>query len=188
MKEPYEKGVALRSAPSFAVCAVRRTAKRKQGYRRAGYRASKKNNRDADAVDKAEGNIGRSDIASFWPVLRSRRPHARLETLCTRTGRPRRRLKPSFATGPVGKGESRTARVHVFEESDSGICVPMNHSNKDGQLSAEGEEGRPLIKENTHQLNTSSTQSETRVSQGLAGVRQAAKERKKESSLLCSTI
>jgi RNA-directed DNA polymerase len=70
--------------------------------------------------------------------------------------------------------------MHVFEESDSGIFVPMNHPNKDGQLSAEGEEGRPLIKENTHQLNTSSTQSETRVSQELAGVRQAAKERKKE--------
>jgi RNA-directed DNA polymerase len=70
--------------------------------------------------------------------------------------------------------------MHAFEESDSGIFVPMNPPNKDGQLSAEGEEGRPLIKENTHQLNTSSTQSETRVSQGLAGVRQAAKERKKE--------
>src|SRR4051795_10484189 len=70
--------------------------------------------------------------------------------------------------------------MHVFEESDSGISVPMNHSNKDGRLSAEGEEGRPLIKENTPQLNTSSTQSEMRVSQGLAGVRQAAKERKEE--------
>jgi RNA-directed DNA polymerase len=56
----------------------------------------------------------------------------------------------------------------------------MNHSNKDGRPLAEGEEGRPLIKENTHQLNTSSTQSETRVSQGLAGVRRAAKERKEE--------
>jgi len=70
--------------------------------------------------------------------------------------------------------------MHVFEESDSGISVPMNHLNKDGRLSAEGEEGRPLIKENTPQLNTSSTQSEMRVSQGLAGVRQAAKERKEE--------
>jgi len=54
----------------------------------------------------------------------------------------------------------------------------MNHSNKDGKPSAEGEEGRPLIKENTHQSNTPSTQSEIRVSQGLAGVRKAAKERK----------
>jgi group II intron reverse transcriptase/maturase len=54
----------------------------------------------------------------------------------------------------------------------------MNHSNKDGKPAAEGEEGRPLIKENTHQPSTSSTQSEIRVSQGLAGVRRAAKERK----------
>ena len=78
---------------------------------------------------------------------------------------------------PVGEGESRTAHVHVFEESDSGI-VPMNHSNKSGKPPAESEEGRPLIKENTHQSSTHSTQSETRVSQGLAGVRRAARERK----------
>src|SRR5215471_607482 len=78
---------------------------------------------------------------------------------------------------PAGEGRSRTARVHVFEESDSGT-VPMNHSNKGGQPPAESEEGRPLIKENTHQLSTHSTQSEARVSQGLAGVRKAARERK----------
>ncbi|HTQ30878.1 MAG TPA: hypothetical protein VMI53_06675, partial [Opitutaceae bacterium] len=76
----------------------------------------------------------------------------------------------------AGEGSSRTARMHVFEESDSGT-VPMNHSNKSGQPLAESEEGRPLIKENTHQLNTYSTQSEVRVSQGLASVRKAARER-----------
>jgi RNA-directed DNA polymerase len=54
----------------------------------------------------------------------------------------------------------------------------MNHPNKDGSPFAEGEEGRPLVKENTHQSSTPSTQSETRVSQGLAGVRKAAKEKK----------
>ena len=54
----------------------------------------------------------------------------------------------------------------------------MNHSNKGGKPLAEGEEGRPLVKENTHQSRTHSTQSEARVSQGLAGVRKAAKERK----------
>ena len=37
---------------------------------------------------------------------------------------------------------------------------------------------RPLIKENTHQSGTHSTQSEVRVSQGLAGVRRAAREGK----------
>ena len=78
---------------------------------------------------------------------------------------------------PVGEGNSRTTHVHVFEESDSG-AVPMNHSNNDGRPSAESEEGRPLVKENTHQSSTHSTQSEARVSQGLAGVRKAAKERK----------
>ena len=78
---------------------------------------------------------------------------------------------------PAGEGNSRTARMHVFEESDSGT-VPMNHSNKSGKPPAESEEGRPLIKENTHQSSTHSTQSEARVSQGLAGVRKAARERK----------
>src|ERR1035437_544322 len=78
---------------------------------------------------------------------------------------------------PAGEGESRTSRTHVTEESDSGV-VPMNHSNKDGQPLAESEEGRTLIKENTHQLSTHSTQGEARVSQGLTGVRKAARERK----------
>jgi len=57
--------------------------------------------------------------------------------------------------------------------------VPMNCSNKDGRPSAESKEGRPLIEENTLQSNTSPTQSGERVSQGLAGVRKAARERKK---------
>src|SRR5260370_3405368 len=67
--------------------------------------------------------------------------------------------------------------MYVSEESDS-ATIPMNHSNNDGKPSAEGEEGRPLIKENTHQSSTHSTQSEARVSQGVAGVRKAARERK----------
>jgi hypothetical protein len=43
--------------------------------------------------------------------------------------------------------------VYVPEESDSGI-LPMNQSNKDGKPSAESEEGRLLIKENTLPLDT----------------------------------
>jgi hypothetical protein len=58
----------------------------------------------------------------------------------------------------AGEGQGRNARMHIFEESDSGV-LPMNHSNKDGKLSAESEEGRPLIKENTHQSHTFPTQS-----------------------------
>ena len=77
----------------------------------------------------------------------------------------------------AGEGSSRTARMYISEESDSGI-IPMNHSNKDGKPYAESEEGRPLIKENTHQPSTYPTQSDKRVSQGLAGVREAAKDNK----------
>ncbi len=77
----------------------------------------------------------------------------------------------------VGEGISRTAHMYVPEESDSGV-LPMNRSNKDGKPSAEDEEGRPLIKENIHQPSTRPTQSGVSVSQGLLGVRRAARERK----------
>src|SRR5258706_15517674 len=77
----------------------------------------------------------------------------------------------------AGKGHGHTTRMHVSEESDSGI-LPMNHSNKDGKPLAESEEGRPLIKENTSQPNTYPTQSGKRVSQGLAGVCETARENK----------
>jgi hypothetical protein len=48
--------------------------------------------------------------------------------------------------------------VHVYEESHSGIVL-MNHSNKDGTLLAESEEGRLLIKENSLPSSTYPTQS-----------------------------
>src|ERR1700758_4941807 len=75
-------------------------------------------------------------------------------------------------TGRREKANGRTPRMYVSEESDSGI-VPMNHSNNDRRPSAESEEGRPLIKENTHRLHTFPTQSGADVSQRLASVRKA---------------
>jgi len=54
----------------------------------------------------------------------------------------------------------------------------MNHSNKDGKPLAESGEGRPPIKENARQPNTYPTQSGKGVSQGLTGVRKAAREHK----------
>ena len=77
----------------------------------------------------------------------------------------------------VGEGLDRTARAYASEESHSGI-LPMNHSNKDRAPSAESAEGRPLIKENVRQPNMYPTQSGKGVSQGLAGVRKAARENK----------
>ena len=57
----------------------------------------------------------------------------------------------------AGEGPGRTARVYVCEESHRGI-VPMNHSNKDGTASAESEEGRLRLKENTFPFDTHPTQ------------------------------
>jgi hypothetical protein len=57
----------------------------------------------------------------------------------------------------AGEGSGHTARVYVPEESHSGV-VPMNHSNKDGTSSAESEEGRLLIEENTFPSGTYPTQ------------------------------
>jgi len=71
MQESHEKGLATCSAPSFALSVARRSAKRKQGYRWAGYRASKTPNQDADVIGLAEGNMIMSDSASSRSVLRS---------------------------------------------------------------------------------------------------------------------
>ncbi len=60
----------------------------------------------------------------------------------------------------AGEGSGHTARVYVSEESHCGI-VPMNHSNKDGTSSAESEEGRLRIKENTLSSGTHPIQSGT---------------------------
>jgi hypothetical protein len=60
----------------------------------------------------------------------------------------------------AGEGSGHTARMYVSEESHRGI-VPMNHSNKDGTSSAESEEGRLRIKENTFSSDTHPTQSGT---------------------------
>src|SRR6202162_2813965 len=78
---------------------------------------------------------------------------------------------------PADEGSGHTARMYFPEESHRGI-LPMNQSNKDRKPSAENEEGRPLIKENAGQPNTHPTQSGERVSQGLAGVRKAARNNK----------
>jgi RNA-directed DNA polymerase len=78
---------------------------------------------------------------------------------------------------PAGEGSSRTTRANGPEESDCSV-VPLSQSNKAGQPAAEIGEGRERTKENTLKPHTSSTQSERGVSQGLQGVRRAAKEKK----------
>ncbi len=81
--------------------------------------------------------------------------------------------------GRSEKAQSRTSDMHALEESDCTI-VPVNQPNKEDSSSAEVGEGRVRTKENIAQSNTSPTQSGERVSQGLRGVREAAKARKQE--------
>jgi len=77
------------------------------------------------------------------------------------------------------KAISRTAGGHVPEESDRAV-VPVNLSSKEEHSSAEAGEETARAKENVVQSNTDPTQSGMRVSQGLRGVRQVAKERRQE--------
>ncbi len=69
--------------------------------------------------------------------------------------------------------------MHAPEESDQAI-LPMNQLNNEEFSSAEVGEGRAWAKEKIVRSNTSPAQSGKRVSQGLSGVRQAAKARKQE--------
>jgi RNA-directed DNA polymerase len=69
--------------------------------------------------------------------------------------------------------------MYVLEESDCTI-VPMKLPNKEAKASTEAVEGRVRTEENKAELNTQPTQSGERVSQGLGGVRQVARERKQE--------
>jgi RNA-directed DNA polymerase len=77
------------------------------------------------------------------------------------------------------KAINRTADMEVQEKSDCAV-VPVNQSNKEARASAESGEGRAQTKENIVQSHKLPTQSGKGLSQGLRGVRQAAKERKQE--------
>ena len=83
------------------------------------------------------------------------------------------------STDREAKAHSRTASMPVSEESDH-VIVPRNPSNKDQQRSAERGEESAWTKENARPSHTHPTQRGARVSQGLARVRNAARERRQE--------
>jgi len=88
-------------------------------------------------------------------------------------------LRRACAGRPVREGASRTADVYAAEESDCGVGTDEAAEQR-GQPSAEVAEGRPRTKENFVESHRSSTPGGERLSQGLSGVRQAARERKQE--------
>ena len=81
--------------------------------------------------------------------------------------------------GRSAKAINRTADMHVLEKSDC-VVLPVNQPNKGGQPSAEVGEGRTQPRENIVQSHMLPTQSGKRMSQGLDGVRKAAKAKKQE--------
>src|SRR6201998_1163008 len=119
--------------------------------------------------------MDRSDNASSCSVRRGRRPHSTSRNFMHENREPSETSAAKPGRRSAGEGLGHTARVHVCEESHSGV-VPMNHSNKDTKTSAESGEGRPLIKENAGQSNTCPTQSGKGVCQGLAGRGENARE------------
>jgi RNA-directed DNA polymerase len=85
----------------------------------------------------------------------------------------------SCEQGRSAKAMNQTADMHVLEKSDCAV-VPVNQPNKGGQPTAEAGEGRAQAGENIVRSHMPPTQSGTRMSQGLNGVRRAASVRKQE--------
>jgi hypothetical protein len=76
--------------------------------------------------------------------------------------------------GRSAKAKGRTADMHALEKSDCAV-VPVNQSNKAVHAAAEAGEGRAQMKENIGQSRMLPTQSGTRMSQGLDGMRKSSK-------------
>src|SRR5437667_9577644 len=82
-----------------------------------------------------------------------------------------------LTAGGSGKARGRTPDIYADEKSDARV-VPMNDPNNDAASKpapAEGREGRRAAKRNAEQPPAHRTQSRTRASMGLDGVREAAR-------------
>ena len=96
-----------------------------------------------------------------------------------RENRETPRASGSNRPGRLEKATSYTASAHASGESDEQV-VPAKRSNKEEQSSAEGVEGSCSTKGNTEETRSLRTQGRERVSQGLGGVREAARRDQKQ--------
>jgi RNA-directed DNA polymerase len=96
-----------------------------------------------------------------------------------RENREAPRVSGSGTPDRLEKAMSYTASAYASGESDEQV-VPTKHPNKEEQSSAEGVEGSCSTKGNTDEAHTHRTQGRERVSQGLGGVREAARRDKKQ--------
>lgn len=108
MKESYIEGVATYDDPESCV-----TTREGRGEALTGARAGTVLSREIKhsgvptLLTEAEGNTSNGDIARRWTTLRGRRPVARTEPLCARTGRSR--LHPVPMAGRVALGRPEAA-------------------------------------------------------------------------------
>jgi hypothetical protein len=88
MKESHIEGVATHDDPESCV-GVREDAGEALTGERVGWVLSREITHFGvpTPLIQAEGNTVMGVIASPWPTLRGRRPHARTDTSCTGTGR-----------------------------------------------------------------------------------------------------
>lgn len=96
-----------------------------------------------------------------------------------RENRETRSVSDRRESDRLEKATSRTASMHAGGESDEQV-VPAKRSNKGEQSQAESAEGSCSTKGNTEEAHTRRTQGRERVSQGLRGVREAARRDKQQ--------
>ncbi len=119
-------------------------------------------------LSEAEGNTHRTESARRDAALRGRRPRARTEPLCARTGR----------------SPGRKPTMNGSEKSD-GRVVPTKSPNETGLPVEEVTEGRRSAKGNMEGQNASRTQSRIGAHSALDRVREAArKDRKRQFTAL----
>ncbi len=122
------------------------------------------------SFSRREGNIINAQMACMRWTLRSRRPHARGDVLCTEPGRSH--SCPDLGRGRFRKAKSRTLNMHAGEKSDSAI-VPEKRLNNGRQLPAEDVEERAGTKGMSRQAAAVRTQSRGAASIRMAVVRRA---------------
>lgn len=142
MRESHVGGVANHDDPEPCIGAVRAQVKRGTGAR-MGWVLSREMHYSGvpTPLSEAEGNTIVVVIARCRPTLRGRRPHARTEPLCARTGRTPGR-PPRWCEGPRREGAMRHEPTTNGPEKSDGLVVPTKSPNEAGLPVEEVAEGR----------------------------------------------
>jgi RNA-directed DNA polymerase len=127
---------------------------------------------------EAEGDIMSDDKREPLVNLAQSETPGMLRT-SMRENRETPQVSGSNTSGRLKKATNYETSGKAGGESDERV-VPVKHSNKGERTPAESVEGSRSAKGNTEQTYTDRTQCRVNVSQGLGGVRQAARKDKKQ--------